>query len=402
MKVLVLGAGGQGGPCASILARDKEITEIVLADMDLAVAERVKAKVGGDKMKAIKVNAVNQEEVITAAKGMDVIIDMMPVWLGPSNMKAACKAGIQYVSTSFDEPYLDQIANGEELYLDKELKEAGVTALMGCGYSPGFANVLVRNYTDQLDTVKSIKIRLGKKKVGLPPFADITAPWNPGWSPKQALLDFSNPCYVFRNGKFESLPPFSEIEDYPFDEPVGNMLVSHHTHEEVCSLPVVIKKGIEYCDFKYYVARQAATFYGMGMASKEPVDIGGCKIAPIDFVMKFVPHPGNAFFDEKYEGLDELDRTLFVPMDLLIEGTKDGKDVHYKIICPKLTAPGKKLYDLFGTSMINVALPAVIGAKMILKEAKGGIMFAEQLNPTEFLDRFLATGFPYKWKVEMK
>jgi len=33
MKVLVLGAGGQGGPCASILARDKEITEIVLADM---------------------------------------------------------------------------------------------------------------------------------------------------------------------------------------------------------------------------------------------------------------------------------------------------------------------------------------------------------------------------------
>lgn len=400
MKVLLLGAGGQGGPCASILARDSDITEVILADMDLTVAEKVKTKIGSNKIKAVKINAANQEEVIAAAKGKDVIIDLMPVWLGPGNIEAACKAGVNYVSTSFDEPYLDQLAKGEALYLDKELKEAGVTALIGCGYSPGFANVMVRYYTDQLDTVKSIKIRLGKKKIGLPPFAEITMPWNPGWSPKQALLDFSNPCYVFRDGKFEILPPFAEIEDYPFAEPVGNMLVSHHTHEETCSLPVIIQKGIQYCDFKYYVARQAATFYCMGMASTEPIEINGGKIAPIDFVMKFVPHPGNAFFDEQYDSLDELDQTLHVPMELLVEGTRGGKDVKYKILCPKLTAPGKRLYDLFGTSMVNVALPAVIGAKMIFNRPTGGIMFAEQLDPTEFLDRFLSTGFPYKWTAE--
>jgi len=33
-KVLIVGAGAQGGPCASILARDKDVSEIVLSDID--------------------------------------------------------------------------------------------------------------------------------------------------------------------------------------------------------------------------------------------------------------------------------------------------------------------------------------------------------------------------------
>ena len=34
-KVLIVGAGAQGAPCASILARDKDVSEIVLGDIDL-------------------------------------------------------------------------------------------------------------------------------------------------------------------------------------------------------------------------------------------------------------------------------------------------------------------------------------------------------------------------------
>lgn len=33
-KLLVIGAGGQGGPCASILARDEQISEIRLGDIN--------------------------------------------------------------------------------------------------------------------------------------------------------------------------------------------------------------------------------------------------------------------------------------------------------------------------------------------------------------------------------
>lgn len=44
MKVLVIGAGGQGGPCASILARDKDISGIVLGDIDIDLVNKVKDK----------------------------------------------------------------------------------------------------------------------------------------------------------------------------------------------------------------------------------------------------------------------------------------------------------------------------------------------------------------------
>ena len=37
-KVLVIGAGAQGGPCASILAGEESVKEIRLGDIDLALA----------------------------------------------------------------------------------------------------------------------------------------------------------------------------------------------------------------------------------------------------------------------------------------------------------------------------------------------------------------------------
>jgi len=40
LKFLVVGAGGQGAPCASLLSRDPEISDIVLADIDLELADK--------------------------------------------------------------------------------------------------------------------------------------------------------------------------------------------------------------------------------------------------------------------------------------------------------------------------------------------------------------------------
>jgi saccharopine dehydrogenase-like NADP-dependent oxidoreductase len=44
-RVLIVGAGAQGGSCASILVRDKDVSEIVLSDVDLDLANKVKNKI---------------------------------------------------------------------------------------------------------------------------------------------------------------------------------------------------------------------------------------------------------------------------------------------------------------------------------------------------------------------
>ncbi|MCF8069026.1 MAG: saccharopine dehydrogenase NADP-binding domain-containing protein [Desulfobacterales bacterium] len=402
MKVVLMGSGGQGGPCASVLVKDPTVTKIKLADANIGMADKVKVKINSDKIQTVKVDATNIDAIVAVVQDSDIIIDMMPVWLGPTVMRAALKAKKHYVSTSFDEPYLDQLALGQPLALAEDFKAAGLSALLGCGLSPGFINVMTRYYTDTLDTVKSIKLRLGKTKTGLPKYNDVTAIWNPGWSPRQALLDCSNSCYVFRNGKFESLPPYTEIEEYTFPKPVGDMLVCHHTHEEVTSLPYVIKKGIEYCDYKYYIARQAATFVAMGMTSQDEIEINGTKIKPIDFLLHFVPKPGNAFLEEDIEKSDMIDKGTALYMVIEITGIKKGEAVDYVVNCPKLTGSARKLHELFGTSQIGVALPAVIGAKMVLEGQDSGILFPEHLDPRRFIELFLDTGIPYKWEFSEK
>jgi saccharopine dehydrogenase-like NADP-dependent oxidoreductase len=398
MKVFVLGAGGQGGPCASILAKDKDVGDIVLADINLEVARNVKDKIGSEKICIERVDAGDTASIASAAEGADVIIDLVLPEFGENVMQAALKVGAHYVNTAFYQPFFDQFYNGEPLYLDDEFREANLLAILGCGMAPGFINVITRLYADKLDRVDSIKLRLAKKKTGV---EEMLSMWNPGWSPKQALLDCVEDVYYVDEGRLKLDSCYSGVESYDFPEPLGEMLVSHHAHEEPLSMSRFIGKGLQYCDFKYYVSPQPAAFVKAGLASEELIKVNDVAVKPLDVLTALLPKPGNAFLDEDPAQYEEADRRSFVCMMAEIEGEANGKPEHYRIHMPKLTANGAKLRELFGTSLINVALPAVIGAKMACDGTGAGVISSECLDPKEFLDRFMATGIPYKW-IEMQ
>ncbi len=398
MRVFVVGAGGQGGPCTAILARDQDVEQVILADIDLNAAEMVKKKVGSEKISAARVDAGSVEELVSVGAGCDVIIDLAMPWLAPKVIEAAHRLSVHYVNTAFDKPFWDQLVDGAPLFMDRELKEAGRTALLGCGMAPGFLNILTRYYTDQLDRVKTIKLRLGKKKTDLGPYEEMVSTWNPGWAPAQALIDCAEAPYVYRDGCYEELDPYSEIEEWDFPEPVGRLPVSHHSHEEVYSLPKTIGKGLQYCDFKYFVQPQPAALVSMGFASREEIDVKGQRVKPLDLVTALLPKPGNAFLEEAVEQLKAKDKIFFVSMMIYIDGEKDGKRKEYTINCPNFNTPGPQLLEQFGTSMVNVALPAIIGAKMVLQGAPTGIVFPEELDVGKFLENFKNTGIPYRWE----
>ena len=62
-RVLIVGAGAQGGPCASILARDEETSEVVLGDIDLDLANKVKEKIGSEKVTTTRLDAGKIEDI---------------------------------------------------------------------------------------------------------------------------------------------------------------------------------------------------------------------------------------------------------------------------------------------------------------------------------------------------
>lgn len=405
MKVLIVGAGGQGGACASILARQDAVEEIRLVDLKEETAQAVAKQIGSPKVKTGAVNATDPEDVARAAEGVDVVVDMVMPWMVTYVMKGALKAKANYINTAFDDPYWDEFLEGrpiEELTLYKEFKEAGLTALFGCGFAPGMTNVLARRFANKLDQVDSIKMRIGKATV-LPneaPYDWVLRPWNPGWSPKQALVDCASPTYALEDGKFVKYEPFGGLEMCDFPEPVGTLPVTHHSHEEIYSMPSTFK-GVKDLDFKYYLMYQPAMFYAAGLCSQEKVNVGGVEVAPIDVVSAMVPPPQNNIFGASDEQLAEADKTAFIELIVEVSGQKDGKKVTYKANCPKMNAPGPELKKLYGTALVYVALPLAIGT-IILGDTQldKGIIFSDQLDPEDFLKRMMDTGYPYKWKEE--
>lgn len=403
MKVLIVGAGGQGGACASILSKQKEIDEIRLADLKVETAASVADHIAGNKVIPCTVNALDPEDVAKVAEGVDVIVDMVMPWMATSVMKGALKAGAHYINTAFDDPYWDEFLAGKsvgDLTLCKEFREAGLTALFGCGFAPGFTNVLARRFANRMDKVDSIKMRIGKATIfpDEKPFDWVLRPWNPGWAPKQALVDCATPTYALENGKYVKYPPFGGMEDCEFPEPIGKLPVTHHSHEEIYSMPSTFK-GIQNVDFKYYLMMQPAILYALGLTSQEEIEVDGAKVKPIDVVVKMIPAPANNIFVDSDEKLEYADKTAFIELIVEVSGEKDGMPVTYRANCPKMNAPGVELKKLYGTALVYVALPLAVGT-LLLGELNlpAGIIFADEIDPEAFIEKMMGTGYPYKWK----
>jgi saccharopine dehydrogenase (NAD+, L-lysine-forming) len=404
MKVLIVGAGGQGGACASILARFDEIEEIRLGDLKSEIAEKVRSQitVGQDKITSITVNATDSEDVANAAAGMDIVVDMVMPWMVPYVMRGALKAGANYINTAFDTPFWEEFREGkkpEQLTLYNEFKEAGLTALFGCGFAPGWTNVIARKFANMLHTVDTIKMRVGKvsQVPDESPYDWIFRKWNPGWSPKQALIDCASPTFAFEDGKFVKYEPYAGIEICPFPKPMGEQPVTHHSHEENYSMPFTFN-DVKNVEFKYNLQPQPAIFYVTGLLNRDTVEVDGVKIKPLDLVASLIQPPADNIFGATDEQLAYADKTALVELVVQVSGTKDGKPVTYTANCPKMNAPGPELKKLFGTALVYVALPLAVGVLTIGQEdLPKGIIFADQLDPDKFIERMMGTGYPYKW-----
>ncbi len=151
-----------------MLARDKDVSEIVLGDIDLDLANKVKEKVKSNKITTVKVDAGKVEDIERAAKGVDVIINLTLCRFNANIMKAALRSGVHYVDSAFGEPIWTQLTERGSFEIDNEFRKAGLTALVGCGGAPGLTNVLTRYICDKLGRVDEIHVRVGDKLLGKP------------------------------------------------------------------------------------------------------------------------------------------------------------------------------------------------------------------------------------------
>ena len=104
---------GQGDPCASILARDKDVSEVVLGDIDMDLANKARNKIWNDKVSAVKLDAGKGEDIKNAGRGADVIINLILIQFNANVMQAAVESGAYYVDTATGDPVWTQLMKGQ-------------------------------------------------------------------------------------------------------------------------------------------------------------------------------------------------------------------------------------------------------------------------------------------------
>ncbi len=401
-KYLIIGAGAQGGAAASIAARDNEIEKVVIGDINLELAEKVKKHIGSDKIEVMKLDASDSEKVKQAAEKVDMVLNLTHIRFNEIIMRACIQANTHYVDTAFDDPIWTMIETEHPLKISEEFRAAGITGLIGCGGAPGLINVLTRYVCDKLEKIDRINLKVGHKD--LCEKSKITT-WRPTWSPEIALMDYALPATVFTNGKYIKVPAFAGEEEYEFPPPVGKNLLTHHHHEEPVTLGRYIGKGLQHVEFKYAVDLNAASAVKMGFADYEKMDINGTKVAPIDVLMKLVRQPVDSFFTETIESAEQEPAAAH-PYLIDVSGESNGEQVNYKLWYPhSLVQNGQEkleVFKKFGTTSVSVSLPALAGAKMILAgDTENGVYAPECLDPLYFLEMMGKIGWKPSFNVEI-
>jgi saccharopine dehydrogenase (NAD+, L-lysine-forming) len=400
LKFLVVGAGGQGAPCASVLSRDTDCSGVVLVDINSELLEEVSKKIASEKVTTMRVDAGKLDELLRAAEGVDAVINLTHIRFNSNIMEAAWRSGAHYVDTALDyEGIWSQLVGDEPLEFDEEFKKEGLTAVIGCGGSPGVTNVLTRYVCDKLDRVESIRIVLGGRS--LKKTEDVIETWEPGWSPEIAFEDYSSEADVFEDGKYRKVPPFDGVEEYKFPEPVGPLLVSWHCHEEPVMLPRFIGKGVKYVDFRYPINRVVGALIKLGFARDEPVEVRGVKALPRDVLMRLVRRPVNDF-------LTEDESTITAPSNyagfnvIEVEGEKAGDKMKYTVTrgpTRHTTNERLEMFRRWGTTGVGVAVPAIVATKMSLEgDAERGVIAPECLDPIKFLGKMAEMGVPTRFQ----
>lgn len=372
MKVLVLGGSGAVGTAiCGDLARTPQISEIVCAEINIDRARRLVQRLKNDKVTAKKVDASNLNELMTALKGVDIVINSSLPQYNIKVMEAALKNGVHYIDNAVYETV------DSKLKFDKAYRDADLTGLLNLGEDPGLSNIFVRYAADRMDCVDEIRIRDGETCES-EKYSFVAT-----FSPTVFLGGeiFFEPL-IFENGAFKHLPPFSGEEVYNFPDPVGPLTVYCTDHEETETLPRFIKKGVKYADFKLAFSPETVellkTLNELGLMSNEPVDVKGVKVSPLDVFISLIPTPA--------EIGGEVEGYACILTD--VRGEREGAKIHYIMYTLMSHREAYRRLGVTATSYLT-GIPAAVGATMLADGTikKRGAYPPEMLQPEPFLSK---------------
>jgi saccharopine dehydrogenase-like NADP-dependent oxidoreductase len=309
MRILLVGSGGVGDAFVRIAARRGFFELLVVADYDLARAERTVAAVqeahpGEDRFVAARVDASSADSVATLAREHQVTHVMnavdprfvLPVFEG------AFAAGADYLDMAMSLSRPDPLApyeqtgvklGDEQFAVSDEWERAGRLALCGMGVEPGLSDVFARYAADHLfSEIDELGTRDGSNLVVR------GYDFAPSFSIWTTIEECLNPPVIWeRERGWFTTAPFSEPEVFDFPEGIGPVECVNVEHEEVLLMPRWV--DARRVTFKYGLGTEfidvLKALHKVGLDRTAPVAVpasgGRVEVSPRDVVAAVLPDP---------------------------------------------------------------------------------------------------------------
>jgi saccharopine dehydrogenase-like NADP-dependent oxidoreductase len=309
MRILVVGSGGVGDAFARIVARRDFFELCVVADRDVARAERTVAAVrdrhpGEARFVAAAVDASSPGSVTALARehGVTHVLNAVDPRFVMSVFGGALAAGADYLdmAMSLSRPHPDRphalpgVKLGDEQFAaEPAWREAGRLALVGIGVEPGLSDVFARYAADHLfSAIDEVGIRDGSNLVveGYD-FAPSFSIWT-------TIEECLNPPVIWEKDRgWFTTEPFSEPEVFDFPGGIGPVECVNVEHEEVLLVPRWV--DARRVTFKYGLGEEfidvLKTLHKVGLDRTDPVQVRGADgpvgVSPRDVVAACLPDP---------------------------------------------------------------------------------------------------------------
>jgi len=393
MRVLLVGAGGVGTAFALIAAR-RPFADLVVADYDLARAQRAAA--AKDSYVAVKLDA--RDEAATGALltqyGCDVLMNATDPRFVMPLFRAALQARVNYLDMAMSlshphptEPYAKTgVKLGDEQFaMAGQWEEAGKLALAGIGVEPGLSDVFARYAADELfSEIDELGVRDGANlAVAGYDFAPTFSIWT-------TIEECLNPPVIWEKDRgWFTTPPFSEPETFSFPAGIGAVECVNVEHEEVLLMPRWV--DAKRVTFKYGLGDEfigvLQTLHKLGLDRTDPVSVGGAQVSPRDVVAACLPDPAN--LGDKMAGL--------TCAGTWVTGTgKDGRP--REVYLSHVVDNAQTMADYGSQAVVwQTAVNPVVALELIDSGAwsGAGVLGPEALPPRPFLDLLTEYGSPW-------
>lgn len=385
-KLIIIGAGGVGNVVAQKCAREKEVfSEIVLASRTKSKCDAIAASIGGDRIQTAQVDADNVAELVELFQkhNPDLVINVALPYQDLTIMDACLEAGIHYLDTANYEP--KDVAKFEYSWqwaYQKRFKEAGLMALLGCGFDPGVSGIYtayaLKHHFDEIHYLDIVDCNAG----------DHGKAFATNFNPEINIREITQKGKYWKDGAWHEIDPMSIHMpiDYPNIGDRESYLLYHEELESLVKNIPSIKRARFWMTFGQQYITHLQVLQNVGMTSIKPIMYQGIEIVPLQFLKVVLPEPSD--LGENYTGETSI--------GCQIKGIKNGQDTTYYIWNNCKHQDAWTDVRAQGVSY-TTGVPVMLGAKMMMtgQWMKSGVYNVEELDPDPFMKEIGAYGLPW-------